>query len=77
MDSYSRDSGFQTTSLTIDESPSTNYTGTDLMGETGMNFNAMANSAVAGYSGWGQFASMVSSGLGNFDALLNDDSFRM
>lgn len=77
MDSYSRDNGFQTTSLTIDESPSTNYTSTDLMGETGINFNAMANSAVADYSGWGQFASMVSSGLGNFDALLNDDSFRM
>ncbi|KIX01896.1 uncharacterized protein Z518_07835 [Rhinocladiella mackenziei CBS 650.93] len=77
MDSHSQENGYQTTSAPMDGNPSaaTNYT--DLMGEATINFNDMTGSALSDYSGWGQFASMVSSGLGNLDAFLNDDPFKL
>jgi hypothetical protein len=66
-----------TTSMPVDANPAADdYT--DLMGEATVGFNDMMSSSVASdYSGWGQFASMVSSGLGNLDVFLNDDPFRL
>lgn len=69
--------GFQGMLMPVDTSPSdvTNYT--ELMGEAALNFNGMPVSAMGDFSGWGQFASMVSSGLGNLDGFMDDDTFRM
>ena len=61
--------------LPVDASPSdgTNYT--ELMGDaTAMHFNGIP---MGDFSGWGQFASMVASGLGNLDGFMEDDTFRM
>ncbi|KAF5007415.1 hypothetical protein FDECE_6263 [Fusarium decemcellulare] len=62
-------------SIATDESPrlATNYT--DLLGDTTIDFNGMPSSAFSDSSGWGQFASMVSSGLGNLDLFLGDELF--
>lgn len=43
--------------------------------ETVFDFGSIAGSDVSDYAGWGQFASMVSSGLGNLDVFLHDDDF--
>lgn len=40
-----------------------------------IDFGAAIPDQMSDYSGWDQFASMVSSGLGNLDAFLNDDPF--
>jgi hypothetical protein len=66
----------QTTSISMDGDAMTAVNYTDLMGDPAIDFNDMSGS-VSDYSGWGQFASMVSSGLGNLDAFLNDDPFRL
>ncbi|RYO92581.1 hypothetical protein DL766_008737 [Monosporascus sp. MC13-8B] len=77
MDSHSQGNGFQTMSMPVDGSPSAATTYTDFMGEAAIDFNGMPGSAPSDYSGWGQFASMVSSGLGHLDAFLNNDSFEL
>ena len=51
------------------------YTG--ILGQTTVDFDGMPSSAFSDSSGWGQFASMVSSGLGNLDLFLNDESFTL
>ncbi len=66
------------TSVPVD----TNLAGTtdyaDMLGEVPAEFDDMMfGSVTSDYSGWGQFASMVSSGLGNLDVFLNDDPFRL
>lgn len=38
-----------------------------------LDFNGMPASVLTDYTGWGQFASMVSSGLGNLDSFLYQD----
>lgn len=70
-------SGYQTTtpSLGVDGNASDIANYGDLLGETVIDFNGMPSSAFSDPSGWGQFISMVSSGLGNMDLFLNDDSF--
>ncbi|KAF4975536.1 hypothetical protein FZEAL_7682 [Fusarium zealandicum] len=65
-----------TAAMSVDISPSTGVNYTDLLGEPAMDFNGMPDSAFSEPSGWGQFASMVSSGLGNLDLFLNGDSFQ-
>ncbi|RYP00782.1 hypothetical protein DL764_006416 [Monosporascus ibericus] len=77
MDSNSQGNNFQTTSIPVDGSTSAATTYTDFIGEATIDFNDMPGSAPSDYSGWGQFTSMVSTGLGNLDAFLNDDSFEL
>lgn len=48
-----------------------------MMGNAPMDFEELPGSVVSDYSGWAQFASMVSSGLGNLDNFLNDDPFAL
>lgn len=76
MGTHSQENGFQTNSMQMDTSSSTATNYPDLMGGGAMDFDGMPTSGLSGYSAWGQFASMVSSGLGNLDAFLNDDSLR-
>ena len=69
-----------TTSVPVDiyssEVAAADYT--DMLAEMPADFDDMMFGSVASdYSGWGQFASMVSSGLGNLDAFLNDDPFKL
>jgi hypothetical protein len=47
----------------------------EMMGESAIDFNGMPTSAFSDPSSWGHFASMVTSGLGNFDTFWNNDSF--
>jgi hypothetical protein len=77
MDSHPQENVFPTTSIPTDDSPdsATNYA--TLMGEAAIDLNGMPASALGDYSGWGQFASIVSSGLGNLDAFLNNGSFEI
>ncbi|RYP75398.1 hypothetical protein DL770_007404 [Monosporascus sp. CRB-9-2] len=77
MDSHSQGNGFQTTSMPVDGTTSAATAYTDFIGEAVIDFNDMPGSAPSDYSGWGQFTSMVSTGLGNLDAFLNDDSFEL
>ena len=55
------------------------YVGGDLPGNPFQGANISLNAAMpdqmSGFSDWDQFASMVSSGLGNLDAFLNADLF--
>ena len=44
-----------------------------LMGGASVDLNGMPSFELPGSSGWDQFVSMVSSGLGNFDLLLDDE----
>lgn len=53
---------------------SNNYA--DFIEDATIEFNDIPDSALSDYSGWGQFASMVSSGLGNLDIFFNDDPFK-
>ncbi|KAF4125355.1 Fungal trans, partial [Geosmithia morbida] len=64
------------TSVATDDSPNlvTNYT--DSSGANMVDFNGMPNYVFTDTYGWGQFASMVSSGLGNLDSFLRDDLFQ-
>ncbi|KAL2672386.1 hypothetical protein Neosp_013094 [[Neocosmospora] mangrovei] len=72
-----QDIGFQNVGLTMDGSPSNETTYTDLIGQGAMDFNALQGATLTDFSGWNQFASMVSSGLGNLDVFLNDETFRI
>ncbi|KAF5022815.1 hypothetical protein F66182_5109 [Fusarium sp. NRRL 66182] len=74
VEGQSQDNGYQASVMPMD-TPSDRTSYTDLMGENGMEYNGM--SGVADFSGWGQFASMVSSGLGNLDVFLDDEVFRL
>lgn len=75
--SHPHENGLQTTSISMDGDTMTAVNYTDLMGDPPIDFNDMSGSIVPDYSGWGQFASMVSSGLGNLDSFLNDDPFKL
>ena len=67
-----------TTSNLVDAVPEGAVDYPDSMGEAMVDFNdIMSGSVASDYSGWGHFASMVSSGLGNLDVFLNDDPFRL
>ncbi|KAH7353752.1 fungal-specific transcription factor domain-containing protein [Plectosphaerella cucumerina] len=61
----------------VDTSPSTGTNNAEWMGEGVLGFGGMDPSGMGDFSGWGQFANMVSSGLGNLDAFHQDDTFRM
>ncbi|KAI1061067.1 hypothetical protein LB507_010121 [Fusarium sp. FIESC RH6] len=73
MDGHSRENEFQSNAIPMD-TPSDKTSYTDLMGENGMDYNGMSG---VDFSGWGQFASMISSGLGNLDVFLDDEVFRL
>ncbi|KAM0208033.1 hypothetical protein ACHAQI_007315 [Fusarium lateritium] len=73
LEGYSQENGFQSNIIPMD-TPSDKTSYTDLMGENGMDYNGMSG---VDFSGWGQFASMISSGLGNLDAFLDDEVFRL
>lgn len=73
LESRSQENGFQSNLMPID-TPSDKTSYTDLMGENGMDYNGMSG---VDFSGWGQFASMISSGLGNLDVFLDDEVFRL
>ncbi|KAH7010257.1 transcriptional regulatory protein GAL4 [Ilyonectria destructans] len=77
MDDGSHGNGFpqSTASMPLDDTPSDIANYTDVLGDNVIDFNGMPSSAFSDSSGWGQFASMVSSGLGNLDLFLNDDTF--
>lgn len=47
----------------------------DFMGDFDLDYDDVPGSVPSDYSGWDQFASMVSSGLGNLDGFFNDDPF--
>jgi hypothetical protein len=53
----------------------TNFT--EFVGDSTTNFNDVPGPVPSDHSGWDQFASMISSGLGNLDVFLNDDSFAL
>ena len=78
FEGVSRVDGFEIP-MPMDPSPSnmTNYAGA--LGEGGLiDFNGMPSGALNGFDGfqgWGQFASMVTSGLGNLDIFHQDDTF--
>ncbi|KAM5381609.1 hypothetical protein ACJA88_004684 [Fusarium oxysporum] len=73
LEGHAQDNAFQSNVIPMD-TPSDKTSYTDLMGENGLDFNGMSG---VDFSGWGQFASMVSSGLGNLDAFLDDEVFRL
>lgn len=77
MDGELQVNGCHTTSMPMNGIPSaaSNYIGPP--GEAAIDLNGMLGFALPDYSGWGEFASMVSSAPGNLDAFLNDDSFRL
>lgn len=51
---------------------------TEMLDEGPIEFDSMMTGSVSSdYPGWGQFASMVSSGLGNLDMFLEDDLFKL
>lgn len=76
LEGHAQDSAFQSNIIPMD-TPSDKTSYTDLMGENGgLDFNGMSGVDFSG-TGWGQFASMVSSGLGNLDAFLDDEVFRL
>jgi hypothetical protein len=76
MDEQSKDS-LHAMPMPVDDSPSTGTNYGDVLGGDAIDFNGMPSSAFVDSSGWGQFASMISSGLGNFDTFLTEDSFRI
>lgn len=50
---------------------------TSSLGGPPIDFNGMPSSAFSDNSGWGQFVSMVSSGMCNFDMFMDGDSLRL
>lgn len=75
LDSFLQENGFEDiASMPLDNTPSTVASHPDLLGEAALDFNGMPSSAFSAAEGWGQFVSMVSSGLGNFDCFLSEDS---
>jgi len=77
MSSGSHDNGLQASSISMEGEAMTAASYTDMIGQPPIDFNDMTGAGLSDYSGWGQFASMVSSGLGNLDAFLNDDPFKL
>ncbi|KAH7131064.1 transcriptional regulatory protein GAL4 [Dactylonectria macrodidyma] len=77
LDEGGQRNGFQESMMSIPmhDTPSTVNSYTDVLGESAIDFNGMPSSAFTDSTGWGQFASMVSSGMGNFDFFLNDGTF--
>lgn len=69
------DSLLDSMSIPTDNSPSVATDYTEMLGQNMIDFNGMPSSALPDPSGWGQFASMVSSGLGNLDMFFDDVSF--
>lgn len=61
-------------SMATGGTPTTNGSQIDLSGETIIDFNGILNTEFSASSGWGQFVSMVSSGIGNSDFFLGHDS---
>lgn len=73
MEGFLEENGFEDiASMPLDNTPSTVASQPDLLGEAAIDFNGMPSSAFSAAEGWGQFVSMVSSGLGNFDCFLED-----
>jgi hypothetical protein len=60
--------------MPLDESPVTVATSTEMTDQI-MDFNGNIPGLCSDYSGWGQFTSMVSSGLGSMDMFMNAGSF--
>lgn len=54
---------------------SENLVTNDRMMDANIDFSVAMPDQMSDYAGWDQFASMLSSGLGNLDAFLNDDTF--
>jgi hypothetical protein len=75
MEDGPQENGFQPTSMAMDGNPHGTENLMDFMEDATVDLNDMAGSVDSDYSGWNQFASMVSSGLGNLDAFINDDTF--
>lgn len=75
-----QETGFQPMSMPIYESSAADSVGyTGLAQDAGIDLNG---SSISGFSfsdssGWDQFTSMVSSGLGNMDMFLGGDAFRV
>ncbi|CRK23333.1 hypothetical protein BN1708_003627 [Verticillium longisporum] len=67
--------GIEAMAIPVDTSPSTGTNYAEIMGEATIGFNGMGVAGIEEFSGWGQFASMVSSGLGNLDIFHYDDTF--
>ncbi|KAI0530373.1 transcriptional regulatory protein GAL4 [Xylaria digitata] len=69
---HSPPDNLQATSIPLEQSPYSVASFPGLPVETPIDFNGMQSSAFSDCSGWGQFASMVSSGMGNLDIFLAD-----
>ncbi|KAI1746498.1 transcriptional regulatory protein GAL4 [Xylaria castorea] len=69
---HSPPQNLQATSIPLEQSPYSVASFPGLPVETPIDFNGMPSSAFSDGSGWGQFASMVSSGMGNLDSFLAD-----
>lgn len=67
---------YQPTSAPSNTNPAGTADYIELMEDAAMDFQDNPGSVGSDHSGWGQFASMVSSGLGNLDTFFNDDPFR-
>ncbi|EGY19688.1 fungal specific transcription factor domain-containing protein [Verticillium dahliae VdLs.17] len=67
--------GIEAMAIPVGTSPSTGTNYAEIMGEATIGFNGMGVAGIEEFSGWGQFASMVSSGLGNLDIFHYDDTF--
>ncbi|KAM5343731.1 hypothetical protein ACJ41O_012268 [Fusarium nematophilum] len=67
--------GFQESaaSIAIDGSNGVSSNYTDFLGETTIDLDDMSSSAFSYSPGWDEFASMISTGLGNLDLFLGDD----
>lgn len=76
-DGHPQENEFLTTSVPTDGNPVVATSYNDVIGETTIDLDSVSDSAFADYLGWDQFASMVSSGLGNFDASLDDSLFKL
>ena len=77
LNGHAQETAFPTAPLTMDGSSGTDTTYSYLMGDAGIDFNGMPDPLSPDYSGWGQFASLVASGLGNLDTFIGDDSFKI
>lgn len=76
--SYLEESGVQTRSVPTDNDLGHAIEYMDSMGDNTTDFAGMVPESVeSNYADWGHFATMVSSGLGNLDAFLNDDPFML
>jgi hypothetical protein len=60
--------------IPADESPATVAASMQLTDRV-VEFHGNLPGMCSDYTGWGQFTSMVSSGLGNMDMFMNSDSF--